>query len=109
MRRVAPGLLLLVTLTLLVWAAPPVDQQVTLAWDASVDMVDGYYLYLGLASHVYTQRVDVGQVTTYTVTGLQRHTVYYAAASAYDRTANVESPLSNEVSTRTGPGGGQGR
>jgi hypothetical protein len=71
--------------------------QVTLAWDASVSMVDGYWLYYGSASNIYTARIDVGTATTYTITGLASGQTYYFAVTAYDRTADVESPLSNEV------------
>jgi hypothetical protein len=72
--------------------------QVTLAWDASVSMVDGYWLYYGSASSIYTARIDAGTATTYTITGLTSGQTYYFAATAYDRTDNVESPFSNEVS-----------
>jgi hypothetical protein len=72
--------------------------QVTLAWDASVSMVDGYWLYYGPASGIYTARIDVGTATTYTITGLASGQTYYFVTTAYDRTDNVESPFSNEVS-----------
>jgi hypothetical protein len=72
--------------------------QVTLAWDASVSMADGYWLYYGPASGIYTARLDVGTATTYTITGLASGQTYYFVATAYDRTDNVESPFSNEVS-----------
>jgi hypothetical protein len=71
--------------------------QVTLTWDASVSMVDGYWLYYGPASGSYTARLDVGAATTYTITGLASGQTYYFAVTAYDRTGNVESPFSNEV------------
>jgi hypothetical protein len=71
--------------------------QVTLAWNASVSMVDGYWLYYGPASGSYTARIDVGTATTYTITGLEGDQTYYFAVTAYDRTDNVESPFSNEV------------
>src|SRR5262245_35471731 len=44
--------------------------QVTLAWDASVSMVDGYWLYYGTQPGSYTTRIDVGTATTYTVAGI---------------------------------------
>jgi hypothetical protein len=71
--------------------------QVTLAWDASVSMVDGYWLYYGPASGSYTARIDVGTATTYTITGLASSQTYYFAVTAYDRTDDVESSFSNEV------------
>jgi hypothetical protein len=72
--------------------------QVTLAWDASTSMVDSYWLYYGTQSGIYTTRVDAGAVTTYTVSGLTSGETYYFAVTAYDRTDNVESAFSNEVS-----------
>jgi Fibronectin type III domain len=72
--------------------------QVTLAWDASTSMVDGYWLYYGTQSGTYTTRIDVSTVTTYTVSGLTSGETYYFAVTAYDRTDNVESAFSNEVS-----------
>jgi hypothetical protein len=72
--------------------------QMTFAWDASVSMVDGYWLYYGPASSSYIVRIDVGTATTYTITGLVSDQTYYFAVTAYDRTDNVESPFSNEVS-----------
>ena len=91
----------LVLLTSSAMAAP-----VTLAWDASVSMVDGYWLYYGLASGTYTARIDVGPVTTYTLTGLTSGQTYYFAVTAYDRTDGRESGPSNEVSTTLPPRGG---
>ena len=90
--------------------------QVTLAWDASVSMVDGYWLYYGPASGIYTTRIDVGTATTYTITELASGQTYYFVMTAYDRTDNVESPFSNEVSLTlpstqplpAGSGGGGG-
>ena len=85
--------------------------QVTLGWDASVSMVDGYWLYDGTVSGSYSARIDVGTATTYTITGLVGGQTYYFAVTAYDRTDNVESPFSNEVSltlpsTQPPPAGG---
>lgn len=91
----------LVLLTSSAMAAP-----VTLAWDASVSMVDGYWLYYGLASGTYTARIDVGPETTYTLTGLTSGQTYYFAVTAYDRTDGRESGPSNEVSTTLPPSEG---
>ena len=71
--------------------------QVILVWDASVSMVDGYWLYYGPTSGSYTARIDVGTATTYTITGLTGDQTYYFVVTAYDRTGSVESPFSNEV------------
>ena len=59
--------------------------QVTLAWDASYDPeVVGYKLYSGPASRTYGTPVDVGNVTRYTVTGMEDGKTRYFAVTAYD-------------------------
>jgi fibronectin type 3 domain-containing protein len=60
--------------------------------------ISGYRVYVGTASGQYQfgQGLDVGNVTSYTVTGLSTGTRYYFVATAYD-TSNIESELSNEV------------
>ena len=70
---------------------------VTLAWEASSSMVDGYWLYYGTQSGTYTARIDVGTATVCTLE-LTSGETYYFAATAYDRTEHVESAFSNEVS-----------
>jgi hypothetical protein len=57
----------------------------------------GYYIYYGTASGVYGQSIKVGNVTTYSLTGLVQGQTYYIAATAYD-TSNNQSGFSNEVS-----------
>jgi len=73
-----------------------------LAWDAVTDPdLSGYRIYYGAAPGTYVQSVgqglNVGNVTTYTVTGLSSGTTYYFAATAYDM-SNNESTFSNEIS-----------
>ena len=73
----------------------------TLAWDAvTVPSLGGYRIYYGTASGTISsssgQGLNVGNVTTYTVTGLGSGTRYYFAATAFD-TSNDESAYSNEV------------
>jgi len=75
------------------------NSQLTLAWDANVEpTLAGYKLYVGEASGVYGSTIDVGNVTSVTVTTLQAGHLYFFAVSAYDQ-AGVESGFSNEVST----------
>jgi hypothetical protein len=70
---------------------------VTLAWDATPDgSVVGYSVLFGKASHTYTNRVDIGNVTTYTVDTGGTGTFYFAVCS---RSASALSVPSNEVST----------
>jgi hypothetical protein len=73
----------------------------TLAWDAVTHPdLRGYRVYIGTAPRTYLQvngnGVNVGIVTTYTLTGLSAGTRYYFAVTAYDR-SNNESDFSNEV------------
>src|SRR5713101_9775852 len=72
--------------------------QVTLAWDANTDPnVAGYKLYYGTSSGSYQLSVDVGNQTSYTLSGLLEGQIYYFAATAYNVSLN-ESGFSNEVS-----------
>ena len=46
-------------------------QSVTLTWSPSLDpYVAGYYIYHGVASRVYTNKVDVGNATNVVIDGL---------------------------------------
>ena len=79
---------------------PPPSNTATLAWDAVTHPdLGGYRVYFGTASGTYFQAagngVDVGNATTYTVTGLSSGTRYHFAVKAYS--SNTESAFSNEV------------
>jgi len=75
------------------WAA-----QIRLAWDANSEPdLTGYKVYYGTASQSYGSPLDVGNVTTYTLTGLTQGQTYYLSVTAYD-TSNNESNHSGEVS-----------
>jgi hypothetical protein len=70
---------------------------VPLAWNPSAGSnVAGYKIYYGVASHAYTNSVNVGNVTNATITGLSPNTTYYFAATTYN-TLGVESGFSNEA------------
>jgi hypothetical protein len=72
---------------------------VKLAWDANTDSdLAGYKVYYGTASGTYQSNIDVGNVTSYTVTGLGDGLLYFFAVTAYG-TSSGESGYSNEVST----------
>jgi hypothetical protein len=76
---------------------------VTLVWDPSPDAtVTGYFLYCGLASGVYSNKMDAGFQTNATVAGLVASNTYYFVATAYTENAQLESPFSNEA-TWTAP------
>jgi hypothetical protein len=74
--------------------------QIKLAWDANSEPdLAGYKVYYGTASRVYGTPVSVGNVTTYTVTGLTLGQTYYMAVTALDNaTPANESSYSTEVS-----------
>ena len=69
-------------------------EDVTLNWDANpiTDNVVGYRVFVGTLPGVYSQTIDVGNVTTYTVSALQADVMYYFAVAAYD--ARAEGPKS---------------
>jgi Fibronectin type III domain len=82
---------------------PPVSSTgtVTLSWSANSESdLAGYRIYFGTSSGEYNapgSPAIIGNLTSYTVAGLQRNTTYFFALSAYDSAGN-ESPLSVEVS-----------
>jgi len=70
---------------------------VVLAWDANTEPdLSGYKLYYGTASRTYGTPITVGNLLTYTATGLTDGLPYYFAVTAYDTVGN-ESGYSNEV------------
>ena len=71
-----------------------------LAWDPNPEPeVTGYVVYFGVASGRYTNRVDVGKVTTHTVADLVGNADYFFAVTAYN-SSRLESAYSNEISYR---------
>ena len=78
-------------------------ESVTLAWDPNPDpTIAGYRLYSGTGSRIYTQQLEVGNMTTTLVSNLADGRTYFFAVTAYN-TAGAESIPSNEVSY-TAPG-----
>jgi hypothetical protein len=74
---------------------------IQLAWDPNPETnLAGYKLYYGLAPGNYGVAIDLGNQTTYTVTGLAAGT-YYFVVTAYN-TSGLESDASNEVSATIG-------
>jgi type IV pilus assembly protein PilY1 len=72
--------------------------QIRLAWDPNVEPdVAGYKIYYGTSFRSYTGSVDVGNVTSYTLTGLSQGQTYYIAITAYNKSGS-ESGYSMEVS-----------
>lgn len=86
-----------VTLTVSLPQPPPSATTATLAWNPVTDpTLDGYKVYIGTASGLYTRAIAVGNLTTYTVDSLTTGTTYYFAVTAYN--SGGESTPSNEVS-----------
>jgi hypothetical protein len=74
---------------------------VTLTWDPPVDStyVAGYIIYYGTASKAYSQSIDVGNTTTYTVSSLNNGQIYFFATTAYNYDGE-QSVYSNEIRNR---------
>jgi len=72
--------------------------EVTLAWDPNpvLENVDSYTVYCGYSSGNYEINFNVGNQTTYTISGLESGQKYYFAVSAYN-TDGRESPFSKEI------------
>lgn len=71
--------------------------EVTLAWDPNPEpAVEGYRVYYGKASGLYTNVVDVGRRTDYVIPGLDAGTTYYFACTAYSASGD-ESNFSGEI------------
>jgi hypothetical protein len=70
---------------------------VRLAWDRSRSpKVVGYWILFGTESGKYTRSVEVGDVTTATLSGLETGAKYYVVAVAFDADGNRSLP-SNEL------------
>jgi len=75
--------------------SPTYSREVTLAWDASQDSrTTGYRLHWGTSSRVYTNHLDVGNVTTWTG---DLNDLVYITATAYGTGGTTESVFSNEI------------
>jgi hypothetical protein len=71
--------------------------QVTLAWDPNPEpSVQGYRVYYGTTSGVYTGVVDAGSSTDCVISGLDPGVTYYFACTAYSATGD-ESNFSGEI------------
>lgn len=108
--------LLLVGLIILLGATSRVEAaNVSLAWDPSTNNVDGtpltdlagYKIYYGTTSQVYAAIIDVGPVTTATVTNLPAGVTYFFVVTCYD-TFGVESVFSQELAWTPTLSGGSG-
>jgi hypothetical protein len=68
-----------------------------LVWDPNTESdIDGYRVYRGAESGVYTTQVDVGNVTSYVPEGVDWTRRQFFTVRAYN-TSGLESPPSNEA------------
>lgn len=70
---------------------------VSFAWSTNQPNVAGFKIYYSRTSRGYTNNVDVGQVSTFTISNLVPDATYFFAATSYSSNG-VESLYSNEVS-----------
>ena len=88
---------LVLTLSIFLCSFNIYSAQDTLLWDAnSEDDLAGYKVHYGVSSGNYYSHEDVGNQTSYALTGLGGGNDYYLAVTAYDFSGN-ESAYSNEV------------
>ena len=81
--------------------------QVTLSWSPNPESdIAGYIVSYGTASGSYTTSVDVGNISSCSMDGLQPGQTYYFAAKAYN-TSKLESGYSNEINYTTPANKGQ--
>ncbi len=92
MKKVLLAVLFLILCSILARA-----ELVDLEWEANTEPnLAGYKIHKGLSSGNYDSVIDVGNVTTYTLSGLEVGTKYYLAATAYDTTGK-DGPFSQEI------------
>jgi len=84
------------------------ESSLSIAWSRNTEPdLLGYRLHFGTRPGTYTASRDVGNVTAFTLTGLNSDTTYYLALTALDVWGN-ESTYSNEVRAAAEGGGGGG-
>jgi hypothetical protein len=88
-------------LLLALFPAPLTASTLTIAWNPNIEAdLAGYIVHYGLQSRNYDSVINVGNVTEYTITGLEPAARYYLAVTAYDFAGN-ESGFSAEISDIT--------
>jgi len=93
-----PGLLFIMVVLFLLDLEKLFAADAILTWDPNTENdIAGYKIYVGPSSQNYHPPIDVGNVTTWTLTGLAEGATYYFAVTAYN-TSGAESGFSNEVS-----------
>lgn len=97
---------IIISLALCIFLSPTnsLAGQANLAWDPPdiSTVVTGYMIHYGTSSGTYSQGVDVGNTTSYTVYNLTDGQAYYFAVTAYNA-VDYQSEYSNEVSIMMSP------
>jgi hypothetical protein len=76
-----------------------VNEGIQLDWNANPEPgLAGYKVHYGTVSGTYTSMIDVGNVTTYTITNPSPTKPYFIVVTAYD-VSGYESEFSSQVST----------
>ena len=82
---------------LLCWPGVLHTESVEVEWNSNNEIdLAGYRVHYGNSSREYTNSIDTGNTTEYTVLGLQGGATYYFALTAYDYSGN-ESGYSDEI------------
>ncbi len=102
-RSVVGSAVFLIGLWCVVWPIGLIEAgtAANLAWDANSEPdLAGYRIHAGTSSGSYTlPTLDVGKVTSYSISNLQANTTYYVVVTAYDYAGN-ESASSNEIAVQ---------
>jgi len=96
--RQARHIFVMIVVLIALFPAEGFAASVRVSWSANTEEdLAGYKVYYGTQSGAYSQSVDVGNVTAYTIASVQSGATYFVAVSAYDTSGN-ESERSSEVS-----------
>lgn len=97
-QKISTAVILLISLFYL---TPIYSATATISWDPNSESdLSHYKIYYGQSSGSYGAPVDVGNVTSFTITKLEELTDYYFVVTALDFSGN-ESGFSLEVTHRT--------
>jgi hypothetical protein len=99
MKRICPNIIIALAVFFFLSTEVSLAGQVTLIWDPPdiFQDVTGYMIHYGTVTGTYSQSVDVGNTTNYTLSNLTDRQAYYFAVTAYNA-SGYQSVYSNEVS-----------
>lgn len=89
---------LMILTALFLFPVSVIAASLKVSWNANTDSdLAGYKVYYGTTSGTYSDIVNVGNATSYTIPSLSTGKTYYVAVTAYDTSSN-ESEKSTEMS-----------